>query len=325
MSYAFEEDFLTGIPAGFASNGGSGGILANWNEAERAADLVFDERQNFWKITVAQQSSDFWFEFDAEVLAFTYSSVCFGFWLWDGVGSFEGHRIIVWAGSWWHSHWNNSATQSELTEYAAATWAAVGARRTIRIDAKRSTEGIWQFRVMVDGEVAWHDFKRWYPTFLPCVYGYGISLRLHRIAGGTPSELEDAPVPAHRRLPIALAQRILVPDNAAMAGFHHRGLRRQDGTRNHYYHGDHRIQGSVKHRDKGMTADAPIARRVLLLDTATHALVRETWSHADTGAYCFDFLSPEPRYLVIAFDHTRHHRAVIADHLRAEPMPEPSP
>lgn len=322
MAYSFEEDFASGIPSGFASNGGYGGITATWNAAQQAADLVFDERQNFWKIMAAQQASDFWFEFDAEVLAFTYSSVCFGMWLWDGIGSFEGHRLIVWNGSWWHSYWNNSVTQFDLIEYSPAPWAAIGARRTIRLDVKRSPQGIWQFRVMVNGEVVWHDFKRWYSTFLPCVYGYGITLRLHRIAGGAGSALDDAPIPKHRLMPVALAHRILIPDHAAMVGYHHRALRPLVGTRNHYYHGDHRIAGTVKHRVKGVIADEPLRRRVLLLDAATYAVVREIWSDAATGAYSFDRIDAVPRYLVIAFDHQRQHRAVVADNLRAQPMTE---
>ena len=65
--------------------------------------------------------------------------------------------------------------------------------------------------------------------------------------------------------------------------------------------------------------------RVLLIDQATYVVVRETWSDASTGAYSFDHIDPVPHYLVIAFDHTRQHRAVIADNLRAQPMTESQP
>ncbi|MDR2452041.1 MAG: hypothetical protein LBE85_09835 [Candidatus Accumulibacter sp.] len=53
--------------------------------------------------------------------------------------------------------------------------------------------------------------------------------------------------------------------------------------------------------------------------------MRETWSDATTGAYLFDHIDAEPRYLVIAFDHEQQHRAVVADNLRAQPMTELSP
>ena len=78
----------------------------------------------------------------------------------------------------------------------------------------------------------------------------------------------------------------------------------------------------MKHRVKGVIADAPLQRRVLLIDQATYVVVRETWSDASTGAYSFDHIDPVPHYLVIAFDHARQHRAVIADNLRAQPMTE---
>ena len=110
-----------------------------------------------------------------------------------------------------------------------------------------------------------------------------------------------------------------------MVGYHHRGLRPLLGKRNHYYYGDHRIAGTVKHLVKGVSADAPLQRRVLLSDQATYVVVRETWSDASTGAYSFDHIDPVPHYLVIAFDHTRQHRAVIADNLRAQPMTESQP
>ena len=73
-------------------------------------------------------------------------------------------------------------------------------------------------------------------------------------------------------------------------------------------------------RVKGVIADEPLRRRVLLIDQATYAVVRETWSDAVTGAYSFDHIDDVPRYLVIAFDHERQHRAGVADNLRAQPM-----
>lgn len=72
-------------------------------------------------------------------------------------------------------------------------------------------------------------------------------------------------------------------------------------------------------------ADEPLRRRVLLIDEANCIVVRETWSDATTGAYSFDHIGAEPRYLVIAFDHEGRHRAVVADNLRAQPMREMFP
>lgn len=323
MAYPFEENFASGIPPGFASNGGYGGITTTWNEAQQAADLVFNNAQNFWRLNDAPLSTDFWFEMDVEIVASASPPPHFGFWLWTGVPPYEGHRLCVYNNNWTHSYWSSGGSEYEHIVETWAGWAVVGARRTLRIEAKRNPVlGVWLLQLSVNGELVWRDTKRWYSSFRPCIFGYGITLRLHRVAGGAPTVLEGEPVPVHRLIPAGLAHRILVPDNAAMVGYRHRALRPLLGTRNHYYHGNHRIAGTVKHRVKGVIADAPLARRVLLLDEATYVVVRETWSDAATGAYSFDHIDPVPRYLVIAFDHQRQHRAVVADKLRAQPMTE---
>jgi hypothetical protein len=326
MAYPFEQDFVSGIPSGFATNGGNGGITATWEEAEQAARLVFNNAQNFWRLNDAPLTTDFWFEMDVEIVEAAYTPPHFGFWLWTGVATYEGHRVSVYNSNWTHGFWSSGGSEYEHVAEAWAGWAVVGARRTLRLDVKRQANlGVWLLQLSVDGEVVWRDYKRWYSSFRPCIFGYGITLRLHRVAGNAPTVLEDAPVPAHRRLPVALAHRVLVPENAAAQRFVHRGLRPLLGNRNHYYHGGHRIAGTVKHRVRGVIADEPLRRRVLLIDQATYVVVRETWSDAASGAYSFDHIDTEPRYLVIAFDHERQHRAVVADNLRAQPMTELSP
>ena len=73
MAYPLDESFDAGIPAGFASNGGAGGITATWNAGAHAVDLVLTQAQNFWRIDAAEVAENFWFEIDAEVRALTYS------------------------------------------------------------------------------------------------------------------------------------------------------------------------------------------------------------------------------------------------------------
>ena len=320
MAYPFNESFDSGIPAGFGSAGGSGGVTAIWNAAAQAVDLDFTVSQSFWRMLAAQQSDDFWFEMDAEILASSQTVPQYGFWLWTGVGSHEGHRLCTVSYSWEHSQWNSGGTEDEAgqTSSGDSSWAVVGVRRTLRIDVKRGPADIWQFRIRADGEIVCDIIKRQFSTFLPCIFGRGITLRIHRVAGGTPSVLSEA-VLAHRRLPLALAQRVLVPDNAAALRCSHRGLRPQLGKRNHYYHGDHRIAGTVK--EKGPQVDLPVSRRVLLIDERTNFVVRETWSDAATGAYTFNYINPEIQYLVISYDYQQNFRAAVADNLTAEPMP----
>jgi hypothetical protein len=319
MAYAFDETFATGIPAGFAAVGGAGGIIPTWNSAQQAVDLVFTQAQNVWKIVAAQQASDFWFEIDVEIVALSYSSAHFGIWLWDGVGSYEGHRVAVWNAAWVYSAWTAGASEFEAETGAGAAWALVGARKTLRIEAKRSADGIWALRLTVDGVATAQFYKRNYATFLPGVFGYGLTLRLHRAAGGTTSSLPDAPRLAGHGFTPKVLRRILVPEHAEASRPASRGLRLLTGTRNAYYAGPARIAGTVK--EKGSPADQPVSRRVFLLDEATHILVRATWSDATTGAYAFEHLNPDIRYLVVAYDYKNNYRAVIADHLVAEVPP----
>lgn len=320
MAYPLDQSFDAGIPAAFASNGGAGGITAAWNESAQAVDLVFTHAQNFWRIDAAEVAGDFWFEIDAEVMAVTYSSTCFGFWLWTGAGTYEGHRLTVWAQQWHHSFWDAHGNQFELTAHAPASWAGTGARRTLRIDVKRGVDGVWQYRISENGDVLWEGYKRHYANFRPSIYGYGLTLRVHRVAGGVPSALPDVPPAHYRALPANVGRTQPVPELAALLRFSHRSFHRLTGTRSHYYAGDHQITGTVK--EKGVPDDRPVSRRVLLFDERTYAVVRETWSDAVTGVYRFDRISDVPRYVVIAYDHKHNFRAVIADNLRAEPMTE---
>lgn len=161
-------------------------------------------------------------------------------------------------------------------------------------------------------------YRRYYASFAPGIFGWGITLRVYRVAGAAPSALPDLPRLIGRGLQPAAVRRILVPEHAAARQPTHRALWPLLGTRNHYHHGRGRIRGSVK--EKGAQGDLPVSRRVLLLDERANVVVREAWSDAATGAYAFERISLEVRYLVIAFDHQQNFRAVVADRLVAEPM-----
>lgn len=326
MAYPFEEHFASGIPPGFASNGGGGGITATWNAGQQAADLVFNHAQNYWRLTDAPLTTEFWFEMDVEIVEAAYSPPHFGFWLWTGMASYEGQRLCIHNHHWSHSYWTGGGSEYERIAHAWAGWAVVGARRTLRLAAKRYADpGTWLLQLSVDGEVVWRALKRWHTALRPCIFGYGITLRLHRVAGNAGSGLPDALPMRHRGLSAGLEHLCLSPPNAAAQSHLHRGLRPLLGQRNHYYHGDHRIAGSVKRRIQGVVADEPLRRQVLLIDEATFTVVCETWSDAVTGAYAFEHIDARPQYLVIAFDHEHQHRAVVADNLRAQPMREMFP
>lgn len=68
------------------------------------------------------------------------------------------------------------------------------------------------------------------------------------------------------------------------------------------------------------TPAAPVRVRVSLHDQLTGLLVRSQWSDPLTGAYKFDFIKFGV-YYVVAFDHLKNYRAVIADQLELQAMP----
>ena len=320
MAYPFNESFDSGIPAGFGSAGGSGGVTATWNASTQAVDLDFTVSQSFWRMLAAQQSDDFWFEMDAEILASSQSLPQYGFWLWTGIESHEGHRLCTLFYSWEHSHWTPGGSEDTASQSSSgdSSWDVIGVRRTLRIEARRGPSDIWKIRIRADGQIVCDFVTRRFSTLMPCIFGRGVTLRIHRVAGGTPSALSE-PVVALRKLPVALAHRILVPEHAAALTFNHRGLRRLPALRNHYYHGTYRITGTVK--EKGPQVDLPVSRRVLLIDERANFVVRETWSDPATGAYAFLHINPEIQYLVISYDYQQNFRAAVADNLTAEPMP----
>lgn len=65
----------------------------------------------------------------------------------------------------------------------------------------------------------------------------------------------------------------------------------------------------------------PIRARVLLLRERDARAIRETWSHATTGAYRFDNVDTGEVYTVLTYHPARDHRAVVADGLVPEVLP----
>lgn len=81
---------------------------------------------------------------------------------------------------------------------------------------------------------------------------------------------------------------------------------------------DHRVAGNgyIAGIAPGLVTvgGAPSARRVLLQDDLTRAIVASTMSKPD-GTYRFDHLAPDRRYTVTGFDHNHVYNAVIRDNL----------
>lgn len=87
-----------------------------------------------------------------------------------------------------------------------------------------------------------------------------------------------------------------------------------------YFGGVGQVVGTVKN-----TPATPVRRRVLLIEEATRAVIRETWSEAATGAYSFGRVAMNTTYTVVSYDHTQAFRAVVADRVVPELMLETVP
>jgi len=87
-----------------------------------------------------------------------------------------------------------------------------------------------------------------------------------------------------------------------------------------YFGGVGQVVGTVKN-----TPATPVRRRVLLIEEATRAVIRETWSEAATGAYSFGRIAMNTTYTVVSYDHTQAFRAVVADRVVPEVMLETVP
>jgi len=92
------------------------------------------------------------------------------------------------------------------------------------------------------------------------------------------------------------------------------------GKHDIYFGGVGQVVGTVKN-----TPATPVHRRVLLIEEATRAVIRETWSEAATGAYTFGRIAMNTTYTVVSYDHTQAFRAVVADRVVPELMLETVP
>ena len=74
------------------------------------------------------------------------------------------------------------------------------------------------------------------------------------------------------------------------------------------------VIGSVAEKGTPPAPSTPLVRRVVCIDEATGVQVGSTWSASD-GSYAFSGLDASRRVTVLAYDHTDHYRAVVADKL----------
>lgn len=118
--------------------------------------------------------------------------------------------------------------------------------------------------------------------------------------------------------PIVLHTLRVAPSAGAAASYSGPKLLALQKSRDYIHGGAGFITGTVEEK---ATPNIPLRRRVRLHRDVDGMMVRETWSHATTGAYTFTDINPAYTYHTIAFDYARNYRAVIADNLTPEVAP----
>lgn len=96
-------------------------------------------------------------------------------------------------------------------------------------------------------------------------------------------------------------------------------------TTSYLFQGDIDVVNGGKFRVSGTTKilSSPTTQtsvKVCLHDQLSGLLVGSQWSKSNTGAYSFNNIRNGSFY-VVAFDHTKNYRAVIADQIVPEAMP----
>lgn len=119
-------------------------------------------------------------------------------------------------------------------------------------------------------------------------------------------------------VPVVLHTLRVAPSAGAAASYSGPKLLALQKSGDYIHGGVGVITGTVEEK---ATPNIPLRRRVRLHRDVDGMMVRETWSHATTGAYTFTDINPAYTYHAIAFDYARNYRAVIADNLTPEVAP----
>ena len=119
-------------------------------------------------------------------------------------------------------------------------------------------------------------------------------------------------------VPVVLLALQLAPSAGAAASYSGPKLLSLQKSGDYIHGGVGVITGTVEEK---AIPNLPLRRKVRLHRDVDGLMVRETWSHATTGAYTFTDINPAYTYHAIAFDYARNYSAVIADNLTPEVAP----
>lgn len=352
MALVLDESFATGIPANFATARMQAGTLtATYNSTAQAVDLSNSGAgQSIWDITSVPLTVAGEMEIDLELVADLSGTNNYrhaGAWAVAGQGVVSnGYRLAHFQSDWRLSRWDGAVWSGESGSTSTPqgmtdTFSTVGDRRILNLRWGMGTAaGVSKLSLeaRIDGALRLLTTGT-FPSLRPGIFLYQATVRLHSIKAWdapqapltdlgfrafTPSEQRrvltvpeaSAPGSPTSRLVSAIAQReFTVPEARLRAGpmNYVRGL--PLAYRNTYQGGNGRVAGTVK--IKG-SPNAPVQRKVRLIDEFTGLMVREVFSDPVTGAYEFKYVSTDHKYTVVSYDWANNFRAVLADNIAAE-------
>jgi len=352
VALVLDESFATGIPVNFATARTQAGTLAaTYNSTAQAVDLSNGAAgQCIWDITSVPLTVSGEMEIDLELVADLSGTNNYrhaGAWAVAGQGvPSNGFRFTHYQSEWRLSKWDGAVWSGEtgittVPQGVGDTFTAIGDRRILNLRWNMSNAaGVTKLSLeaRIDGALRLFTTGT-FPSLRPGIFLYQATVRLHSIKAWdapqapltdlgfrafTPSEQRrvlTVPEAAASGIPSsrfvsAIAQReFAVPEARLRAGpvNYFRGL--PLAYRNTYQGGNGRVAGTVK--VKG-SPNAPVQRKVRLIDEFTGLMVREVFSDPVTGAYEFLYVSRDHKYTVISFDWANNFRAVLADNISAE-------
>ena len=112
-------------------------------------------------------------------------------------------------------------------------------------------------------------------------------------------------------VPVILLSIQVVPSAGAAAPYSGPRLLSVLKSGDFIHGGPGRITGTVEEK---ATPNLPLRRRVRLHRDVDGMMVRETWSHATTGAYTFTDINPAYTYTVIAYPVTGENLPALVHH-----------
>ena len=313
----WSETFGSGIPAGFATTLLDSGTLdITYDAANGAVILDANGYNTAWMFNLPDAQLGVKLEFDIEIITPTYGNApLIGLVLTGGPVLLQ--NVVSPGGTQFRSAPSNSAAALGFQEVLASTGltsAAPSAGRALwTYSSVPKATGGRDYGFAVDGTDVLVSHSQTPATAMlkTGLFLRSCKVRLHGVRG-----FALVAAGSEVRPPRTVPNRAQIVASFPAGVSSIRSAAALKTARDVEFGGSGTVYGTVK-RDAD-PVDLPMRRRVRLFDERSGLLVREAWSDAATGAYSFAGLDASRTYTVVAYDHDRAYRAVIADNMTPE-------